>query len=105
MMPQPSSPKRARLSRGRGFSVVAVLISMTVLAIGASAVMSMQKATVQGDMDARETDIANAIARTWVERLQRETLRWTVPSSIPPLLQVTGAWFLPNIYMSTFPDM
>jgi len=109
MRPNVHRRKRTRA----GFSAVEVLISMTVMAIGAAAVMSMQKATVQGDMDARETDIANAIARTWVERLERDSLRWTLPSSaspnasnMPPLLanHLTGAWFLPSDYMGATPE-
>ena len=32
-----------------------------------------------GNLDARKTDVANAIARTWVERLQRDAMQWTLP--------------------------
>ncbi len=90
-------------------------MAMTVMAIGAAAVISMQKATMQGDMDARMTDLANSIARTWVERLHKDSMQWTLPSSANPsgnnfanakLLSnhVTGAWFLPTDYMGTAPE-
>ena len=80
---------------------------MTVMAIGAAAVISMQKASVQGNLDARKTDVANAVGRTWVERLQRDSMQWTLPSSAntagnnfanAQLLatHVTGNWFLPT---------
>ena len=47
-------------------------MAMTVMAIGGAAVMTMQKTSVKGNLDARRTDVANSIARTWVERLQRD---------------------------------
>jgi hypothetical protein len=90
---------------------VEVLMAMTVMIIGASAVISMMKASVAGNLDARKTDVANGIARTWVERLQRDAMQWTCPSpacatsnmSNALLLgtHVTGTWFLPNDYMGT----
>jgi hypothetical protein len=54
---------------------------MTVMAIGAAAVMSMQKASVQGNLDARKTDVANSIARMWVERVERDATQWTQPNT------------------------
>ena len=95
-------------------------MAMTVMVIGAAAVMSMQKASVMGNLDARKTDMANNIARMWVERLQRDAMQWTCPSAAcqsnnnmcagggaaGALLlcnNVTGNWFLPvspaNPYM------
>jgi prepilin-type N-terminal cleavage/methylation domain-containing protein len=65
----------------RGYTAIEVLIAMTVMAIGAAAVMSMQKASVQGNLDARKTDVANSIARMWVERLERDATQWTQPNT------------------------
>ena len=92
------------------------MMAITVMAVGASAIMSMQKASVLGNFDARETDIANSIARTWVERLERDSMQWTLPSSANPtgnnfanarLLagHVTGSWFLPTDYTGAAPEM
>jgi prepilin-type N-terminal cleavage/methylation domain-containing protein len=99
-------PKRAR-----AFTAVEVLIAMTVMAIGAAGVISMQRASVQGNLDARKADIANSIARTWVERLQRDISQWTQPGPSSPLgnnmanaqviaAGITGqnAWFAPTQY-------
>jgi prepilin-type N-terminal cleavage/methylation domain-containing protein len=61
----------------RGYTVVEVLMAMVLMAIGTAAVMSMQKASVQGNLDARKTDLANSIARTWIDRLQRDAMAWT----------------------------
>ena len=61
----------------RGYTVVEVLMAIVLMAIGTAAVMSMQKASVQGNLDARKTDLANSIARTWIDRLQRDAMAWT----------------------------
>jgi type IV pilus assembly protein PilV len=90
---------------------VEVLVSMTLLAIGAAGVIAMQKAAVQGDHDARQLDMANSIAREWMERLRRDTMLWTpadVAGQVPPpnlqnaaLVQTGGGggqgavWYLP----------
>jgi prepilin-type N-terminal cleavage/methylation domain-containing protein len=110
------APERRSGARARGFSAVEVLMAMTVMAIGAAAVMSMQKASVQGDLDARKTDMANSIARTWVERLQKDAMAWTLPSAAnssgnnfanAPLLanHVNGNWFLPVDEMGATPEV
>jgi prepilin-type N-terminal cleavage/methylation domain-containing protein len=102
-------------ARARGYTAVEVLMAMTVMVIGAAAVISMQKATVQGDLDARKTDVANGIARTWIERLQRDAMQWTCPSTACPAINnitnarllgthVTGQWFLPIDYMGATPE-
>ncbi|HEY8091971.1 MAG TPA: prepilin-type N-terminal cleavage/methylation domain-containing protein, partial [Polyangiaceae bacterium] len=120
MHPNPAhptaTPARAAARRAaRGYTAVEVLMAMTVMTIGAAAVISMQKASVQGNLDARKTDVANSIARTWVERLQRDAMQWTLPNSANPagnnignaLLiggNVTGTWFLPTQYMGGTPE-
>jgi prepilin-type N-terminal cleavage/methylation domain-containing protein len=113
MTPSPPVPRfrptAAKLG-ARGFTAVEVLIAMTIMVIGAAAIMSMQKASVLGNLDARKTDLANSIARTWVERLQRDSMQWTAPSSGNPgpggaftgallLNHLDAGWYLPNDYM------
>lgn len=86
-------------------------MAMTVLAIGGAGVIAMQKASVQGNDDARKLDVANSIAREWVDRLQRDTSKWTLPDASNPtgnnidrakLLSghVTGDWYFPNDYIA-----
>jgi type IV pilus assembly protein PilV len=96
----------------RGYTVIEVLLAMTVLTIGAAGVMSMQKANIQGNLEARRTDIATNIARMWMERIQKDAMGWTLPSaSTPgasnygnaPLLGFApsngglGSWVLPTV--------
>jgi prepilin-type N-terminal cleavage/methylation domain-containing protein len=117
--PRSAARQERRFAVAAGYTAVEVLMAMTVMAIGAAAVISMQKATIQGDMDARQTDIANSIARIWVERLQKEAMRWTLPSSSDPVdnnfasakllaNHVTGSgaptWFLPIDEMGGTPE-
>jgi Tfp pilus assembly protein PilV len=113
------SGRRERWS-ARGYTAVEILLSLTVLAIGAAAVMSMQKASVQGNLDARKTDIANAIAREWMDRIRRDSTQWTL--SNPPngvdggvvtdnftnaaLLGHAGAgWIAPGDYIGNTPPL
>jgi type IV pilus assembly protein PilV len=81
---------RARSAR-RGYTAVEVMLSIAVLAVGATGVMAMQKASVQGNEDARNLDIANSIARQWVERLRRDSVTWTKPDDTSGNSVTTGA--------------
>jgi type II secretory pathway pseudopilin PulG len=93
----------------RGYTVVEVLLAMTVLIIGASGVMSMEKASMQGNLDARKTDVATNIARMWMDRIEKDAMSWTLPSPSVAgssnygnallLNHVTGNWFLPTDYL------
>lgn len=68
----------------RGYTVVEVLAAMTLFAIGAAGVISMQRVTVQGGADARRFDVATNIAQQWAARLQRDAMFWTLPSPSNP---------------------
>jgi prepilin-type N-terminal cleavage/methylation domain-containing protein len=105
----------ANRSGARGYTAIEVLLAMTVAAIGAAAVMSMQKATMQGDLDARKMDVANSIARTWVERLERDAMQWTLPgpalANAPSNMSnallfannVGAVWYVPTAYAGFTP--
>jgi prepilin-type N-terminal cleavage/methylation domain-containing protein len=118
MCERASKRPREGTRSARGYTAVEVLMAMTVMSIGAAAVMSMQRASIQGNLDARKTDIANSIARTWVERLERDAMQWTSPgptngstsnmSTTALVLNAglttnAGLWFLPNQYISNSP--
>jgi prepilin-type N-terminal cleavage/methylation domain-containing protein len=72
----------AKRARSRGYTVVEVLSAMTLFAIGAAGVISMQRVTIQGGTDARRFDVATNIAREWQHRLQVDSFRWTEPDSV-----------------------
>jgi hypothetical protein len=79
----PPALSRARfaVARARAYTAVEVLMAMTFAGIGSAAVIAMMKTTVHGDLDARKTDVANAIAHTWAERLRRDAMQWTLPNT------------------------
>jgi type II secretory pathway pseudopilin PulG len=84
-----SAPNRARRPvqckrDERAYTAVEVMMSIIVLGIGAAGVMSMQKAAIQGNNDARMMDMGNAIAREWVERMRRDAMTWIPPTSAAP---------------------
>lgn len=103
---------RSAPARARGYTAIEVLLAMTVMVIGAAAVMSMQKTSIQADLDARKMDVANGIARMWVERLERDAMQWTLPSSLSQgaasnisnakLIggNIDQGWFVPSVYMN-----
>jgi prepilin-type N-terminal cleavage/methylation domain-containing protein len=108
---------RREAAARRGYTAVEVLLSLTVLAIGAGAVMSMQKAAVQGNVDARKTDMANAIAREWLARIRRDATQWTLPTAgtalngvnnianAALLSHVGNGWSLPDDYVTQTPSI
>jgi hypothetical protein len=82
MVHPPSSSSLRPLARARasrGYTAIEVLLAMTVLMIGSASVMSMQKASIQGNLDARKLDMANSIAHEWLERLTADAMAWTLP--------------------------
>jgi type II secretory pathway pseudopilin PulG len=115
MNPRPAAPLARRvLGTRRAYTAVEVLLAMTVLLIGSASVMTMQKASIQANVDARKLDIANSIAHDWIERLTTDATQWTLPSSNVNgasnfsnttwlSSQAFGKWFLPaapNSYTS-----
>ena len=90
----------------RGYTIMEVMMSMSVLAIGAAGVITMQKATVYGNTHARNLATANAVAATWAERLRADGALWTNPADAPSTLAntrwlkeaevTTGDWFSPT---------
>jgi len=95
----------------RGYTVIEVMMSLALMAIGATCVIAMQRAAVQGNADAREMDVASSIARAWLERAERDSALWT-PSTVaasPPAnpqfasvidegvaTNAAGTWFVPK---------
>ena len=93
----------------RGFTMIEVMMALTVLAIGMLGIIALQKTTVVSNQEAQQITVGNAIARTWIERLQRDAARWTSPSPLRPTSDIantawlnavggftsTGSWFRP----------
>lgn len=113
------SAPRSERRRSRGYTAVEVMVGITLISIGAAAVISMQRGAIQANLDARKMDVANSIAREWLERLRRDAMLWTLPSPVNPTgnnyanskllstyLQygsntVNTAWSYPDAYLAT----
>lgn len=83
-----------RLARNRGYTVVEVLSAMTLFAIGAAGVISMQRVTILGGDDARRMDVATNIAHMWTSRLQRDSAFWTKPNATDTGLNLNETFWL-----------
>lgn len=68
----------------RGYTVVEIIAAMTLFAIGAAGVVTMQRVTIQGGTDARRFDVGSNIANEWAHRLHRDSMVWTQPNAANP---------------------
>ncbi len=91
----------------RGYNAVEVMMAITLVMVGSIGVMAMQQASIQGNKDAREMDVATAIAHQWLERLERDSALWTPsiipvvpPANLPSAVllneNITGQWYVPK---------
>lgn len=75
------SRKHPRRASRSGFTLLEVMMALTVLAIGMLGVVALQTSTIGATQDANSFAIANTVARTWIQRLQRDAQRWNHPSA------------------------
>jgi type IV pilus assembly protein PilV len=89
----------------RGYTMIEVMIALTLLAVGTSGIIAMQKVTTIANRDAKTLVIANQVARTWVERLRADATQWNHPSPSSDasdlsdtrwLKTINGTWFRPT---------
>lgn len=79
------SAAHARRAASGGYTLIEVMAALGVLAIGATGVLALQKATLISNTNARNLTIANNIAMTWAERLRVDALQWNDPMRVPDL--------------------
>jgi type II secretory pathway pseudopilin PulG len=89
-----SLPHRPPFGASRGYTAIEVMLAITVLMIGSASVMSMQKASMLGNLDARKLDIANSIAHDWIERLTADAAQWTLPTTTNPVNNINNTTWL-----------
>lgn len=65
----------------RGYTMIEVMMSLGVLALGATGIIALQKVTLAGNIQAKHLATANAIAMTWAERLRADAVQWNTPGA------------------------
>jgi prepilin-type N-terminal cleavage/methylation domain-containing protein len=78
----------ARSSKN-GYTVIEVMVALSMLAVGATSVMALQKATFVNNTNAKNLVLANTIAATWAERLRTDALQWNEVGGAPDLTDDT----------------
>jgi prepilin-type N-terminal cleavage/methylation domain-containing protein len=73
-------PRTAPRRRQRGFTLIEVMMALTILTIGILGIISMQKSAVVTNNDAQQFTVATQLARTWLDRLNRDATKWNHPS-------------------------
>lgn len=88
-------------AKTRGFTIVELMMSLAVLAVGISGIIAMQKVTAVSNMHSKSVAIATQIANAWQDQLLTDGTLWR--SSIAPPNTIrwlrsggAGAWFRPT---------
>ncbi len=66
-------------------------MALAVLTLGAVTVVTMQKATLMANTNARNLAAASDLAQSWMERLRVDALAWNDPATVPDITSDT-AW-------------
>lgn len=91
---------RGRGAARRAYTIIEVMMAMSVLGIGATGVMAMQKVTLAGNQRARALATATMIAQTWAERLRADAVVWNNPNGASDLNETR---WLVNATLNPFP--
>ena len=93
-----ASAARAARRSARGFTLIEVMISSTVLAVGLLALAAMQLHAMRGGSQGRHTTAAATIARDQLERFQRmawtampQTVGWVNGAPVTTVVQANPA--------------
>lgn len=86
-LPTPPRSVRRRHHRRRraGFTLIEVMIAMTLLVSGTIAIVQMQRVALRSVTVARELATATQLAQNVLEQLKLDAVTWTQPG-IPPAL-------------------
>lgn len=81
-----------RAKRQRAFTLIEVMMALTVLTIGLLGVVALQATTISSNRSAQQFTVANAAARTWLQRLRRDANRWTMAKGAAASDLTKTAW-------------
>jgi len=84
-----------RARRG-GFTLIEVMVAISIMTVGAMGIMALQQAATRGNIEAREMTMATQLTRQWIERVRTDGLRWN-GTDLPTALNTTDYLkLLPN---------
>ncbi|MEM9073755.1 MAG: prepilin-type N-terminal cleavage/methylation domain-containing protein [Myxococcota bacterium] len=95
-----------RTKRTAGFTLIEVMMGMSVMVVGALGIMAMQQAAMTGNMNARQVTTATQSTELWLERVRRDSLAWNTADAATglgstfylrnaPLPGGPSVWFTP----------
>ena len=76
----PSAPRRGErksLSQTRGYTVVELMMGLSIFTIGVTGVVAMQSISLGANGHSKDLATATQLARSWQERLTMDALVWT----------------------------
>ena len=83
MMSRPTQRRRA------GFTLIEVMVAVSIMTVGAMGIMALQQAATRGNIEAREMTMATQLTRQWIERVRTDAVRWN-GTSLPTSLATTS---------------
>jgi prepilin-type N-terminal cleavage/methylation domain-containing protein len=93
------------MRRTHAFTLVEVMMAVTVMTVGALGLMALQQTATRGNSEARNLSMATQLTRTWVERLRRDSVHWWAQGQpiqsrylvlAPPPGMPQGPWVSPE---------
>lgn len=93
--------KSSRLP-ARGFTIIELMMSLAILAVGVSGIIAMQKVTAMSNLHAKSVTVATQVANSWQDQLLVDATLWTTAAGITQttwLKEVTSkpnVWFRPS---------
>ena len=91
----------SRSARRAGYTLIEVMMAVAIMTGGAVGLMSLQRASIAGNAEARQMTTATEVVSTWLERLQRDSIRWTAGG---PGVTFAPALLLNTEYLRLVPD-
>jgi len=71
----------SKIQRRRGgFTLIEVMVAVSIMTVGAMGIMALQQAATRGNMEARQMGMATQLTRVWLERVRTDALRWNSQS-------------------------
>ena len=78
-----------------GFTLVEVMIAIGIMTVGSLGILAMHQGVTYANRSAYEMNTALAIAETWVQRIERDSLYWTERG--PAAITLTNTVYLTGI--------